>query len=130
MCCVDHIEVRKNELISCHSNREMVTKLMGSSFPAVPTVVLWIVLSAVAIPLAAAKEAPDFGSLYKSKSYSQICKSFEADKATNGRNPNSAYFYSLALLGMGKTAAAINVCKSIQRKFPTTEAARQASSAI
>ncbi|MBS1954640.1 MAG: PDZ domain-containing protein [Cyanobacteria bacterium SZAS-4] len=88
------------------------------------------VMSAVISSSVAAKESTDFSSLYKAKSYSEICKAFEADERANWQNPNSAYFYSLALLGLGKTAAAINVCKSIQRRYPKTEAAKVARSAV
>lgn len=88
------------------------------------------ILSAALSTAAVAKQTTDFSSLYKSNSYSRICKDFEADEAANWRNPNNAYFYSLGLLGLGKTQAAINVCRSIQRRFPKTEAAKLATSAV
>ena len=88
------------------------------------------ILSAVTVSSATAKAPTDFNQLYKSKSYSQICKEFEADEAANWRNPGAAYFYSLGLLGLGKTQAAINVCRSIQRRYPKTETAKLARTAV
>ncbi|MBI2809427.1 MAG: PDZ domain-containing protein [Candidatus Melainabacteria bacterium] len=88
------------------------------------------ILSAVICSRAVAKEATDFSKLYKSKNYDQICKLFESDKSANWRNPNSAYFYALGLLGQGKTDAAIRTCKSIQQQYPKTEAAKLARSLV
>lgn len=72
----------------------------------------------------------DFASLYKSKNYAQICKTFEANQATHWSNPESAYYYALGLAGLGKKHDAINVCRSLSQRYPKTKAGELARSAI
>jgi len=87
-------------------------------------------LAALICAHASAKGTAEFSSLYEQKSYNDVCKLFEAHETANWRDPNSAYYYALSLLRLGKTDTAVAVCKTIQQRYPSTEAAKQAKSLI
>lgn len=73
---------------------------------------------------AAAKETADFSKLYKARQYDTLCKIFEQNERSYRLDPNSSYFYALALLNLGKQTEALQMCKAIEQKFPNSEAAK------
>jgi hypothetical protein len=77
-----------------------------------------------------ASETEDAIKLYESNRYAAAVLVFEKVQQETMRDSRSAYYYALSLNSLGHTPKAITVCKQIIRRFPKTEAARQAKVAI
>jgi len=77
-----------------------------------------------------ANSTDDAIDLYNQHNYQQARTVFEKDTPETLRSADAAYYYALTLNDVGQTDKGIEVCKQIIQRFPGTNAAKMAKSAI